>query len=356
MQIGIDASRATVARRTGTESYALNLTRALIAERGRHALTLYFRDSPADGLFTDADQRVIPFPRLWTHVRLAWELQRAALRPDVLFVPAHVLPLPTALLRTLPMVVTVHDLGFRHFPDAHPFAQRLYLDWSTRFSTGAARRVIADSIATRRDLRRFYGVPEERIAVVYPGRDETFTRVDPAPVRARYQLPDEYVLHVGTLQPRKNLMRLIEAAPAGRRVLAGRPGWLAQPILERARARGVRLLEYVPDADLAGLYSGAAAFVFPSLYEGFGFPVLEAMACGTPVICASTSSLPEVAGEAAVLIDPLDTRALSEAIGRVLNDAALRAELTARGHQQVQRFSWRRTAREVLRVIEGAAG
>jgi glycosyltransferase involved in cell wall biosynthesis len=359
MHIGIDASRATVARRTGTENYARRLIEALIAAGGSRQFTLYFRDAPPAGAFPGARRRVIPFPRLWTHIRLSYELI-ARPRPDVLFVPAHVLP----LAHPLPSVVTVHDLGYRHFPGAHPAGQRLYLDWSTRFSARAAAHVIADSAATRRDLGRFYGLPAEKVHVVYPGRDERLGHVDPAPVRARYGLAPEYLLHVGTLQPRKNLSRLIEATaglraqwPQLQLVLAGQPGWQSGPIVAQARACAefVRLLDYVPDDDLAGLYSGATAFVFPSLYEGFGFPILEAMACGTPVVCANTSSLPEVAGDAALLVDPEDTSALADAIGRLLEDAALRESLAAKGLEQVQKFSWQRSAEETLKVLDRVA-
>jgi glycosyltransferase involved in cell wall biosynthesis len=353
MHLGIDASRTTAARRTGTESYALNLIRAMLAQAARHRVTLYFRDAPPPSLFPEAALRVIPFPRVWTHGRLSWEMM--AHPPEVLFVPAHVRP----LVCPVPAVVTVHDLGYRRFPGAHPLAQRLYLDWSTRFSARRAAHLIADSQATRRDLVQLYAVPDDKITVVYPGRDESLGRVDPAAVRAKYNLPERYLLHVGTLQPRKNLLRLIEAAnhqsPVSSLVLAGRPGWLAQPILAAARAAGVRVLDGVPDEDLAGLYSGAAAFVFPSLYEGFGFPVLEAMACGTPVICANTSSLPEVAGEAALTVDPLDAGALAAAIARVLADSALRDSLIAKGYEQIKRFAWERAAREALAILERVA-
>ncbi len=365
MRIGIDASRTTVARRTGTEGYALNVIRAMLAGDPAHDYLLYFRDDPAPDLFSNGTRRVLPFPRLWTHIRLSFELLAAAFgfaqdkpRPDVLFVPAHVLP----LIHPLPSVVTVHDLGYKYFPDAHPFAQRLYLDWSTRFSANNATHVLADSLATKRDLIHFYQIPPDKITVVYPGRDESLRRVDPASVRAKYNLPENYLLHIGTLQPRKNLIRLFEALrllpSASGLVLAGRPGWLSAPILAKAREHAgvVHLLDYVPDEDLAGLYSGATAFVFPSLYEGFGFPVLEAMACGTPVICSNTSSLPELAGEAALLVDPIDVSALASAIQRVLFEPGLRAALIEKGYQQVQKFSWTKAAQETLVVLEETAG
>jgi glycosyltransferase involved in cell wall biosynthesis len=380
--IGIDASRTTAAQRTGTEHYARRLIEELLVQGAGHSFRLYHRDAPQaahlpslsprvqprridkGGVAAAApalvEERVIPFPRLWTHVRLAWELLARLPRPDVLFVPAHVLP----LLHPVPSVVTVHDLGYRRFPDAHPASQRRYLDWSTRFSARNAACVLADSQATQRDLTEFYDVPPAKVTVVYPGGPEDLAPVDPAVARARYQLPAEYVLHVGTLQPRKNLVRLIEAVAALRArwprlalVLAGRPGWLAEPILALARAHGdwVHLLDFVPEADLAGLYSGARVFAFPSLYEGFGFPILEAMACGTPVVCANTSSLPELAGDAALQVDPQDIGALAGAIGRVLSDSVLAANLSARGPAQARRFTWAVAAQATLGVLEQAA-
>jgi glycosyltransferase involved in cell wall biosynthesis len=361
--IGIDASRATAARRTGTEHYARRLIEALAALATPHTFRLYFRDAPPPGWpggGTRVERRVIPFPRLWTHARLSWELLARRPRPAVLFIPAHVLP----LIHPVPAVVTVHDLGYRRFPAAHPPAQRRYLEWSTRFSARQATHLLADSEATRRDLAEFYGVPIEKVTVVYPGGPEGLERVDAAEVRARHALPAEYVLHVGTLQPRKNLSRLIEAVAALRArrpglglVLAGRPGWLAEPILKLAQANAewVRLLDYVPAADLAGLYSGARVFAFPSLYEGFGFPILEAMACGTPVVCSNTSSLPELAGDATLLVDPLDTAALAGAIERVLDDSALAQELAERGPAQARRFTWERAARETLNALTAVA-
>ncbi len=357
MLIGIDASRATAAQRTGTEHYARRLIAELLAQGAGHSFRLYYRNRAEAGWRgPQVEARVIPFPRLWTHVRLSWDLLARRPRPDVLFVPAHVLP----LIHPVPSVVTVHDLGYRRFPEAHPPNQRRYLDWSTRFSAHNATHLLADSQATQRDLVEFYRVSPEKVTVVYPGGPEDLQRVDSAAVRARYELPEDYVLHVGTVQPRKNLARLIEAVGAVRArrpglglVLAGRAGWLAEPILRLARAHAdwVRLLDYVPEADLAGLYSGARVFAFPSLYEGFGFPILEAMACGTPVVCANTSSLPELAGEAALLVDPLDTGALRAAIERVLDDEALAADLRRRGPAQAERFTWAAAASTALGVF-----
>jgi glycosyltransferase involved in cell wall biosynthesis len=364
LTIALDASRTTAARRTGTENYALRLIRALIALDTPHHWMLYFRDAPPPELFPDqprVTRRVIPWPRAWTHTRFALALWRE--RPDVIFVPAHTLP----VWFPGPAVVTIHDLGYVYFPDAHPALARRYLDWSTRHSARRATRIIADSLATASDLSAHYGVSESRITVIYPGADESLAPVtDPsalAAARARYGLPDRYLLFVGTLQPRKNIARIVQGyarwraaqpAPDVALVLAGQRGWLYDPRWTEG-VEGVILPGYAQDADVAALYSGALALVFPTLHEGFGFPVLEAMRCGAPVIASNVSSLPEVAGDAALLVNPRDIDAIAGAIGRVVADAALRADLIARGCRQAEKFTWARAAEDTLRVLERAA-
>ncbi len=372
MILGIDASRAVTGQRTGTEAYAYHLIRALLpvaAERG-HSLRLYFNQPPPGDLFREAtgvERVVIPLRRMWTHARLGHELR--ARPPDVFFTPAHVIPVGI----DVPAVATVHDLGYEHFPQAHPRRQLAYLRWSTRHNARVARRVIADSRATAADLTRFYGTSPTKIDVVYPAIDPDLRRVEDAAqiaaVCARYGIKRPYLLYLGTLQPRKNLVRLVEAYAASglygdgySLVLAGKAGWLAEPLLvavsglpSAARSQ-VLLPGYVDDADKAALLSGAAALIFPSLYEGFGFPVLEAQACGTPVVCSNTSSLPEVTGERALLVDPLDAAALAAAMERVVGDRVLRRELVERGYLNVERFRWESAAERVLQQLEICAG
>lgn len=369
MLIGIDASRATMLQRTGTENYTLYLVRALLDLDRTNHYRLYFNSPPAPDLFEHSDRvewRVMPFPRVWTHARLAWEM--LVYPPDVLFVPAHVVP----WLSRARSVVTVHDLGYRYYPAAHTWSARLYLELSTRWSAWAAERVIVDSEATRRDLISFHDVDPARITVAYPAGGEALAPVsDPAvlaEVQERYRTGPEYFLYVGTLQPRKNLVTLVRAFAALARnnalpsqvrlVLAGKQGWLPDE-LSRALAEadlGERIVlpGYVPDADLAALLSGALAFVLPSWYEGFGLLILEAMACRTPVICSNVSSLPEVAGDAALLFDPHDSGALARAMERVYGDADLRRSLVSRGQARAAAFCWPRCAKQVLAALQQA--
>jgi len=264
-------------------------------------------------------------------------------------------------------VVTVHDLGYLHYPKAHTRWSRWYLHWSTRYNARAAAHVIADSLATKRDLTERGYAPTDKISVVYPGYDEDFAPIRDehhlAEIRARYGLPDAYVICVGTLQPRKNLAVLLDALSElprqGRSVhlaIAGKKGWLYESLFAQVRHLGledrVHFLGYVPQPDLPALISGARAFLLPSLYEGFGLPVLEAMACGTAVICSDVSSLPEVAGDTAILVPPHDTEQLAKALCRLLDDDELRGELEQRGLRQVTRFSWAKAAQQTLQILE----
>jgi len=396
MRIGIDASRASRTQHTGTEAYSWHLIRALIQSRRNHRITLYSPTELPESLGAGAlgsvadfksaanaedpggdryTSRVIPFPRLWTHLRLNWELRRHP--PDLLFVPSHVLPLGCPV----PAVVTVHDLGYLYYPEAHRWFDRWYLDSTTRRHARSATCLIADSKATRADLMRHYGAAGDRIRVIYPGRDETLQRVeDPAAtaaVRAHYGISGEYLLYLGTLQPRKNLVRLMDAyvraqsaaaqvdpgdRPGQRNpqlVLAGKKGWLCDDLLRHTGGLGLKgqvvLPGYVATEHKAALLSGALALVFPSLYEGFGMPVLEAMACGVPVLTSNVSSLPEVAGDAALMVDPLSVDDIAAAITRLMGSHDLRRSLIERGYQQAQRFSWQRAAAQLWEVFDSFA-
>ncbi len=368
MVIGVDVSRAVSSQPTGTEVYTIQLTKALIplaAER-RHVIRLYFNSAPAGGLFPESDHLEfvnIPFPRLWTHLRLANELRHNP--PDVFFTPAHVIPFSYRR----PSVATVHDLGFRYYPEAHTRWQMRYLNWSTHHNAQRASRVISDSYHTKEDLVRIYQIPASKIDVIYPGLDPSLCQVtDNAELEAvqhKYGITPPYLLYIGTIQPRKNLSRLIEAfiqSEVGHQlVIAGKAGSRARPIVEKAfdyqstATNNIVLPGFVAPEDKSALISGADTLLYPSLYEGFGFPVLEANACGTPVLCANTSSLPEIANDAALLVDPLDINGMSQAIQKIVSDLDLREHLIDLGFSNAGRFSWQRTASLVMSTLESAA-
>jgi glycosyltransferase involved in cell wall biosynthesis len=282
---------------------------------------------------------------------------------DILYSPDFVLPPTRRVCRTL---LTVHDLSFVRYPEAFVPALRRYLERVVPRSIDRADLVLADSAHTRSDLIRVFSVPADRVTVVYPGVGDRF-RPYSAPdesrvLRERYAIGDcPYILSVGTLQPRKNYRRLIEAfcrSEVSKKMgvqllIAGGRGWLYQDLVaEVDKHDSVRLVGFVEDRDLPALYRHAALFAFPSLYEGFGLPVLEAMASGIPVVCSNSSSLPEVAGCAALLVDPLNTDAWAAALSQVLEDEGLRAEMIEQGVLQAARFDWVRSASQLLGVME----
>jgi glycosyltransferase involved in cell wall biosynthesis len=363
MQIAIDASRSTVERTTGTEYYSREIIRHLILlneERTPpHDIRLYFRDTPKDDLFptvTSVQQHVIPFPRLWTHLRFAAALYQE--RPDVLFVPAHTLPyrFPSKA------VVTVHDLGYKLFPEAHTPNQVRYLDWSTRHSVKRASLILADSQATADDLQRFYAVPSEKIRIVYPGVNAPFDKRDWT-IFGKYKLPLTYFLFIGTLQPRKNIQRIIEAYMMWRRgnpekniglVLAGKEGWLFDKAwLEDTE--NVVVTGYIAEEDKGAVIRQATALLFPSLYEGFGFPVVEAMHLGTPVIASNSSSLPELVGDAGILVNPLSVPEIAISLDLITENDLLRRKLGVKGMLQAKNFNWKNAAEATLTALEEAA-
>jgi alpha-1,3-rhamnosyl/mannosyltransferase len=268
------------------------------------------------------------------------------------------------------VVQTVHDLTTRRFPEWHTAENRAMHAAKERFLTERAHRIIAVSEATRRDLIELLGIPAERISVVYEASDERFRPLPPAvvqPILADYGLTyGNYLLSLGTLEPRKNYVRLIEAYAllnAARNdllplVIAGARGWHDSDILAAPGRYGmegrIRFLGAVSDADLPALIAGARIFVYPSLYEGFGLPALEALACGVPVIVSNSSSLPEVVGDAGLLCDPYDPESIAAQIRRLLEDEQLAEQLRQAGPRRAAAFSWQRAARETLEVYRQA--
>jgi alpha-1,3-rhamnosyl/mannosyltransferase len=266
------------------------------------------------------------------------------------------------------LVVTVHDLSALRHPEWHPARRGLVHRAALRRTIRAVDRVITDTEAIRRELVADLGAPPEKVSAIHPAPVQGFGPRDPAelkPILDRWGLsPGEYLLFAGAIEPRKNLIRLVEAVATlqtRRRgtpplILVGPPGWRNREILDGAAgaAPGVRYLGYVPPEELAALMAGCSAFVMPSLYEGFGLPVLEAMASGVPVVTSRGGALEEVAGDAAVLVDPRDRESIALGIASVLDDAARRETLVRGGLARAAQFTWERTARETLRVYEQA--
>ena len=370
MRIAIDCS-AVPRQMAGAGVYTYQLVRALAEADTEHELIIFGRPGLFDDLaathprlrlvHTDAGSRMARF--VWEQAALPLLLRRS--RADLLHSPHH----HTPLAARLPRVVTIHDLTFLLLPGRYPLARRLYMAGVTRASARIADAIIAPSETVRGDIMRALRVPAERVIAIPEAAAPQYAPVEYPEtlgrMRWRYRLPNRYILSVGSLEPGKNRGRLILAYASLKLgvdcplIVIGQPAWRYEGELELVRRleleETVRFLGYVPDEDMPALYGGATMLAFPSLYEGFGLPVLEAMACGTPVITATGSAPAEIADGAALLIDPRDVEALAGAMRRLLSDEPLRADLRTRGLGLAGRFSWAETARRTLSVYESLA-
>lgn len=297
----------------------------------------------------------------WDHVAVGRACEN--LEVDALYAPAHVRP----AYAPCPVVVSVFDMMYHRFPHYWEWSDHTYFRAAVSILTSRAARIAALSENTKQDILSFLSIPEENIEVVYPGVPEEFR---PLPshegerVRDRYQLPNPFILFVGSFHPRKNLTGLLDAFEGVADqlphdlVIIGANRWNSEAIRKRIQgspvAQRIRVIGLVPRSDLPLFYNESDLFVFPSLYEGFGFPVLEALACGCPTITTNVSSLPEVAGNAALLVSPGSTEDLSNAIYQVLTSAQLRVTLRRLALEQAQRFSWITTAEKTLKLLEDA--
>jgi len=374
MRVGIDYTSA-VRQGAGIGRYTRGLIAALAANdhQNRYVLFSAGQDPRHTAWPANFCYRTLPVTDrhlaiIWQRLRLPLPVELVTGPLDIYHSPDFVLP-PVWGART---VLTVHDLSFMRYPECSSPPLLDYLTRSVPRSVRRADLVLADSEHTRQDVITLLDVDPQRVLTVYAGVEERFsaavTATEAARTRQRYGITREYILGVGTLQPRKNFPMLIRAYAQLRRehaaphqlVIAGGPGWLEEPIHatidELDLHDEVLLTGFVDDADLPALYQGADLFAFPSLYEGFGIPILEAMAGGTPVVTAQASSMPEVAGDAALLVPPLDVDGLADAMWRLLDDGALRAELVARGRLQAARFPWQRSAEMLLEAYRLVAG
>jgi glycosyltransferase involved in cell wall biosynthesis len=365
-RIGIDAHMVGE-RETGNETYVLSLLKSLLQLDGAEEFD-YRAITLDDGrLLSQLGERgkigVVRVRPSASLVRIPLSMPLLAAREKlsllhVTYVAPPICPCPT--------VVSVHDIAYKLYPEYFPARVRRMLSAMVPLSMRRAAHVLTLSQSARQDILAHYGMPESKVSVVPAGVGPQFRVLESeAPLSAvqdRYGIEGAYILAVGNLQPRKNIRRLIEAysrLPATlqrkyRLVVAGQALWLHSGIYQAAIDHGVQhrlvFTGYVPDQDLVPLYNAATLFVYPSLYEGFGLPVLEAMACGTPVVTSNLSSLPEVAGEAALLADPSDVHDLAAQMARVLEDPQLARRLSEQGLERARAFSWQETARRVIEI------
>jgi glycosyltransferase involved in cell wall biosynthesis len=365
MLIGIDASRAIKQHKTGVEWYAYHVIEDLVKIDTANQFVLYCDKTPDAWLKKIGERPNVKIKRLgwplkyfWTQGRLSLEMLLRA--PDILFISASAMP----VIHPENTVVAIHDVGFMAYPQSYGHWQRWYQKFSTRFTVKYAAKIITISEFSQREIIKYFKADERKISVTYLGYDKERFNGDvetrhASSLRKKYDITPPYFLFVGRLEHKKNILGLIKAfsllSHEVQLVLAGSPGygWLeAEKIIKEKNLQSdIVVTGYVPEADLPALYRGATALVFPSFYEGFGLPILEAFASGTPVICSNAASLPEVAGAAALYVEPNNIKALADAMTQVLTHETLRRELTYKGREQVERFLWEKCGRELAEVF-----
>jgi glycosyltransferase involved in cell wall biosynthesis len=373
MIIGIDGNEANVEKRVGISEYAFQLLSHFAETKQKNIkFMVYLKDKPLAHLPPKNDNwhyNVFGPKKLWTQFALPFSLYLTAKKPDVFLSLTHYAP----RFSPVPTVVSVMDLSYLYFPEMFTKADLLQLRSWTAYSVKKAKKVLTISNSSRDDIIKEYNLSQEKVVVTHLGIKDAISLTphiySMTTLKAKYTISDNYILFVGTLQPRKNIVRLIKAfakvvksekSPKDLQlVIVGRKGWLYEEILEAPKELGiedkVKFLENVEDEELPLFYKNALCYVLPSLYEGFGLPVLEAMQQGCPVITSNVSSLPEAGGDAALYVDPENVGDIADKIIQLIKNDKLRKELIEKGREQVKRFSWEKTAKETLAVLEEVA-
>lgn len=375
MIIAIDAYEATSPERVGVGRYASEIIIAIHKELSardpdtRPRVLLYSPFSPGPELPQGADwwiYRTCNLPRLWTFIGLPYLLKRESPVPDVVFSPTHYVPRFVGI----PKVFSIMDVSYLSYPEMFRKQDLAKLVRWTRYSVRHAAKILTISRFSRNAIIDAYGIPAGDVVVTYPGL--TVKKMEHADINKKYGVAKNYILSVGTIQPRKNYARLIEAFSIFLKknrqrfgtielVIVGKKGWMFESIFKAPARFGipdrVKFLDYVPDSDLPALYSHAVCFAMPSLYEGFGLPVLEAMSHKCPVVVSDVSSLPEIAGDAGIYVNPEKAESIAEGLLTAVRQRNLKQGKSRiqKGLGQVKKFTWENAARETLSVLESVA-
>lgn len=367
MIIGVDGNEANVQEKVGVSVYTLKLLEYFQKKANKNLkFVIFLRNKPAGDLPKSTDSftyQIVKGKRLWSQFYLPLALYKNRFsknKIDVFFSPAHYSP----RFCPIPLVVTVHDLSYFYYPDEFLKKDLYQLTRWTKKSVDEAKKIIAVSKTTKKDIVKFYHIPEEKIKLVYNGYEKQIGKgTSEVKEIKKWQLEkNKYVLYVGTIQPRKNILTLIRAFerynrqfPEFKLVIAGKKGWLYEDIFEEVKQRGLNkkvvFTGYLPGEEINWLYQNAFCFVLPSLYEGFGIPLLEAMSFNCPVISSFTSSLPEVGDEACLYFDPKNETDLFEKLISLKGNVNLRRELIEKGKKRVKLFSWNKCTDQTLEII-----
>ncbi|MEK7605389.1 MAG: glycosyltransferase family 1 protein [Patescibacteria group bacterium] len=371
MKIAVDANEANVTKKVGISEYAFELIKQFEKlQTSNYNFQIYLKDRPSSDFPPQGANwhyKIFGPKKLWTQFALPVSLFFKKDRPDVFFSLTHYGP----RFSPVPTVISIMDLAFFHFPEYFTAKDLNQLKSWTGYSVRNAKAIITISEASKNDIIKWYGIDGSRIHVIYPGIKPTITLTphiySMEELQTKYKISKNYILFVGTLQPRKNITRLIEAFSLLIKkkphtdsdlqlVIVGKKGWKYEEILEAPQKYGVEdrvtFVDFVTDEDLILFYKNALCFAWPSLYEGFGLPILEAMKLGCPVVTSNVSSLPEAGGDAVLYVDPEDVSDITDKLDQVASDPRLRKTMIEKGHRQVQKFSWEKSAKETLAVLE----
>ncbi len=370
MIIGLDGNEANVKKRVGSGIYAFELIKQF-SKNKEHNFLIYLKENPLEDLPKAENFRYTAFgpKKMWTQFALPLKLTFGQ-KPDVFFSLGHYGP----RFSKVKYCITIFDLSYLHFPDLFREDDLYQLQRWSSYSIKNAFHIFTISKSTQDDITQNYGTTPSKISVTHIGYDQDKYKPQSKEkinkIKRKYKVDGDYIIFVGTLQPRKNIERLIEAFNKIIRnskfeirnlklVIVGKKGWLYEPIFEKVKKLNIEekviFTDYVPDVDLPALLAGSKTYVLPSLWEGFGIPVVEAQACGVPVIVSNTSSLPEIVGDSAIMINPNSVYSIAKGIDRVLTDRNLRKKLIKKGFENIKRFSWQKCANQTIKILEKVA-